>query len=53
MKCSLMQTMKTLMKMSPNANSEDPDEMPHKAAFHQGLHCLPKYLFTSIGNEKG
>ena len=22
------------------ANSEDPDEMPQKAAFHQGLHCL-------------
>ena len=22
------------------ANSEDPDEMPHKAAFHQRLHCL-------------
>ena len=22
------------------ANSEDPDEMPHHAAFHQGLHCL-------------
>ena len=22
------------------ANSEDPDEMPHKVAFHQGLHCL-------------
>ena len=22
------------------ANSEDPDEMVHKAAFHQGLHCL-------------
>ena len=22
------------------ANSEDPDEMPHTAAFHQGLHCL-------------
>ena len=21
------------------ANSEDPDEMPHKAAFYQGLHC--------------
>ena len=20
-------------------NSEDPDEMQHKAAFHQGLHC--------------
>ena len=22
------------------ANSEDPDEMTHCAAFHQGLHCL-------------
>ena len=21
-------------------NSEDPDEMQHDAAFHQGLHCL-------------
>ena len=21
-------------------NSEDPDELLHKAAFHQGLHCL-------------
>ena len=24
------------------ANSEDPDEMPHNAAFHHGLHCLPR-----------
>ena len=24
------------------ANSEDPDEMPHIAAFHQGLYCLPR-----------
>ena len=24
------------------ANSEDPDEMLHKAAFHQGLHRLLK-----------
>ena len=23
-------------------NSEDSDEMPHDAAFHQGLHCLLK-----------
>ena len=23
--------------MSTFANSEDPDEMPHNAAFHQGL----------------
>ena len=22
------------------ANSKDPDEMLHNAAFHQGLHCL-------------
>ena len=26
--------------MSTLANSEDPDEMPHNAAFCQGLHCL-------------
>ena len=24
------------------ANNEDPAEMPHKRAFHQGLHCLLK-----------
>ena len=34
------------------ANSADPDEMPPYAAFHVGLHCLPKYLFTGIKNEK-
>ena len=34
------------------ANSEDPNEMPHDAAFHLGLHCLPKYMFTSIRNDK-
>ena len=26
--------------MGSLANSEDPDEMPRKAAFHQGLHYL-------------
>ena len=26
--------------MDALANSEDPDEMLHYAAFHQGLHCL-------------
>ena len=26
--------------MGTLANSEDPDEMLHKEAFHQGLHCL-------------
>ena len=27
-------------KMCTLAKSEDPDEMPHTAAFHQCLHCL-------------
>ena len=26
--------------MGTFANSENPDEMQHNAAFHQGLHCL-------------
>ena len=30
------------------ANSADPDEMPHYAAFHLGLHCLPKYQFKEF-----
>ena len=30
------------------ANSVDPDEMPHYAAFHLGLHCLLKYLFRDF-----
>ena len=34
------------------ANSADPDEMPPKVAFHLGLHCLPKYMLTSIQNER-
>ena len=29
------------------ASSEDPDEMPHNAAFHQGLHCLLKQKQSS------
>ena len=28
--------------MGTMANSEDPDEMLHKAAYHQGLHCFAK-----------
>ena len=28
-------------------NSGDLDEMPHNAAFHLGLHCLPKYAFRT------
>ena len=30
------------------ANSADPDKMPHDVAFHLGLHCLTKYLFTGV-----
>ena len=33
-------------------NSADPDEMLPYVEFHLGHHCLPKYLFTSIQNEK-
>ena len=34
--------------------SESPDEMPlHNAAFHQGIHCLPKYPFIGIEYETG
>ena len=32
------------------ANSADSDEMPPYVAFHQGLHCLPKYLLTDTQN---
>ena len=31
-------------------NSEDPDEIPHNAAFHQGLHYLLR-LKQSLGTE--
>ena len=34
------------------ANSEDTDEMPNDAAFHQGLHCLQKYLFRGFHSSK-
>ena len=30
------------------ANSEDPDEMQHYAAFHQGLHCLLRLKQSSV-----
>ena len=34
-------------------NSVDPDEMWHYAAFHLGLQCLPKYLFSGFPPSKG
>ena len=33
----------SLKKVCLLANSADPDEMPHYAACHLGLHCLPKF----------
>ena len=35
------------------ANSADPDEMQHDAAFHLGLHCLPKYPSRGFQYKKG
>ena len=35
------------------ANSADADEMPHPAAFHLGLHCLPKHPFRGFWSTKG
>ena len=34
-------------------NNAEPDEIPPYVAFHLGLHCLPKYLFTGIQDSKG
>ena len=33
------------------ANSADPDEMPHYAAFHLDHHCLSKHLYASLRIE--
>ena len=33
--------------MEAPANSEDPDEMQHNAAFRQGLHCLLRLKYPS------
>ena len=35
------------------ANSEDPNEMLHHAAFHLGLRCFSKYLFMGFCSTKG
>ena len=35
------------------ANSRDPDEMQHNAAFHLGLYCLLNYPFSSFQYAKG
>ena len=33
-------------------NSAGPDEMQLNAAFHLGLHCMQKYMFTGSEIEK-
>ena len=33
--------------MGTLASSEDPDEMPNNATFHQGMHCLLKQKQSS------
>ena len=35
------------------ANTADPDEMQHYAAFHLRLHCLLKYPFRGFQYTKG
>ena len=35
------------------ANSADPDERQHNAAFHLSPHCLPKYPFRGFQYTKG
>ena len=34
------------------ANSANPDEVPHYAAFHLGIHCLAKYTFRGFQSTK-
>ena len=34
--------------MGTLTNSEDPDEMQHNAAFHQGLHFLLMRYYISV-----
>ena len=53
--------LKSRLRAGALANSEEPDEMPHNVAFHQGLHCLLgqnqssekeiKYFFESITGD--
>ena len=43
---SVMKICFCLCKQCNNLN-----EMLHYAAFHHGLHCLPKHLFTGIHAE--
>ena len=39
---------KLICSFVPEDANIDPDEMQHNAAFHLGLHCLPKHPFTWV-----
>ena len=34
------------------ANSANPNEMPHYAAYHLSIHCLAKYIFRGFQSTK-
>ena len=40
-------------KQDPLANSEDPNTIPHKVVFPQGLHCLLRLKQSSGGGGEG
>ena len=48
-KCDVFLSVRVVLIL---ANSADPDQMQHYAAFHLGLHCLPKYLFSGFQYTK-
>ena len=41
-----------MLFLSLIANSADPDEMQHHAAFHLGPQCWPKYPLRGFQNTK-
>ena len=41
----------TLCILETLANSEDPDEIQHKAEFHQGLPCLLNKIKTILRDK--
>ena len=36
------------LQMGTLENNEDPDEITHRAAFHQGVHCFLKQNRSSV-----
>ena len=52
--CAVLYTSLVTPKCVQLTNSVDPDEIPHYAAFHLGLHCLPsRHLEVTIKYTKG